>query len=1129
MKQFIFIFFLLPVCSFSQTLEILVSDLETTEPLPFANVYFKKSGVGASSNMNGYAFFNQSDLLENDSVVVSYIGYERQVWLYSKEKVKGLITIKLAPSSQTLSEVVVVYVKPPKPEKIIRKAIRNTSKNYSNKDVIYRSLYRETINENGDFIQLNEAIIKTHYTSYPQKKLDRKIWQDWFHDESYVFDLEGNSFSYPLLKDFNTKKDQQTVVASRHSDNLSKHGIEPTLRGDPLLLFAFDKIKYQYDFFNPAILNKYHFNHEDSEIINNETCYVLSFYPKSTGGKFRIDQSRKNKYPIYTGRIYISKESFALLKFQYKLAVERDFGFFAKRVPLDYQVEMNYKKQDSFYGIESIKLSKTKRVGRKDNGESILHEVNKELHVLGVETKKVNSFADSLLFKSTLFSSIRHYQNNYNPEYWDTLEPNNSLQLGQKLRKDLEIDKSLSEQFESYKQRQKKDLHKPNALKEYHVYDYHDSPVVDSLHWMASPAYANTLKKHLSEENKYAKNSLVEDKKYQKKLFNSLNTFYPKQTGSKRTIKPGSFFFEEDSLNNEIFYYQKDSLEKIEVLNLSLFQSKHQNIFVKELIPNDSKNLILVLFQKTGVLGDFATVLPFGEKTEIDAISNVYTVQWYSDSTLFYTKTNNIGSARELRFRDVSSKNDSVFYTENDPEFDVEVVKIGKGLFSTVQSKTENEIYLIKRDAIFPKMELIKKRKTGVVVDVKTKDGIYLLVNDENSGSSIEFCTVQNSSTPTLFANSNKRDYIIDILPLKSKVIAFVYENSFPKLKYIERGETKWHDLEINLGLGDYNLISAESLTNSIVFSFSSPSNPFTRYKYHFNSSELSVVAKISSVRPNYYKYVYSKRIWAKSHDGTKIPITIVKNRTSQKNGGVGLILKTYGAYGAITTPSFDAQDAILLNQGYTIAYAHVRGESILGQSWYKSGRELEKKNSISDYISCAEHLIKKKYTSPELLIGYGNSAGGLVVAQAMNLKPELFNTIILNHPYLDVINTMMNDTLPLTIDEYKEWGNPQNKEVYDYILDYSPYQNIKPRKYPNVLLIGSYQDYQTPIWQIAKYTAKLRENNLSDSEIIMLTDMSSGHIGNTTGKEWIKLFAETYSFAKLKIKKPVPNKPYKQ
>ena len=342
MKQILFIFLFFPLCSIGQEINISVHDFETNQPLPFANIYFKNSGIGASSNMEGLASFEQSELKDKDSIVVSYIGYDKQTQLYSKEDSKTTIEIKLRSSIQVLSEVVVKYVKPPKPERIIKTALKKTSENYCNQDVIYKSLYRETVSENGSFIQLNEAIVNTHYTGYPQKKLDRKIWEDWFYDESYAFELEGNRYFYPLLKDFNTKEDQQTVLASRHSDNLSNFGIEPTLIGDPLLLFAFDKIKYQYDFFNPALLNKYHFQHQRTETINGEACFVISFYPKSKDRNFSIDQSRKNKSPIYIGRIYISKETFALLRFQYKLAVERDFGFFAKRMPLDYQVEMNY-------------------------------------------------------------------------------------------------------------------------------------------------------------------------------------------------------------------------------------------------------------------------------------------------------------------------------------------------------------------------------------------------------------------------------------------------------------------------------------------------------------------------------------------------------------------------------------------------------------------------------------------------------------------------------------------------------------------------------------------------------------------------------------------------------------------
>ena len=1078
--------------------------------------------------MEGLAYFKQTDLLNQDSLVVSYIGYDNHIQLYSKENEKNSIEIKLKASTQVLSEVVVTYVKPPKPKKIIKKAIKNTSENYSKKAVIYNSLYRETIEENGTFIQLNEAFVNTYYTSYPQKKLDRKIWEDWFYDESYAFELEGNRFFQPLLKDFNTKEDKQIVVASRHSDNLSKHDIETTLIGDPLLLFAFDKIKYQYDFFNPRVLKKYQFQYQPSEIINGEVCYVISFYPKSTDRKFIIDQGRKNKSPIYIGRVYISKESSALLRFQYKLAVDRDFGFFANRMPLDYQVEMNYKKQDDFYHIESIKFSETKKVGVEKNGESILHKANKEIYVIEVQTENVEPFADSSLFKSTRFSSIRHFQGNYNPDYWNGIELKDSLQLSQNIIADLEVDQPLSDQFNKNKQKQKLDLPTPSAFKKHFIFKYHNTSVIDSLHWMALPDYEEKFKMHLTEENKYAKNELIEDKKYQKKLFEQLNTFYKKQTDSENEIKPNTYFFEEDSLGNYILYYQKDSMNNVEVFNLSLFENTHDDVYIKRLIPNESKDLILVVYQKTGVIGDYAYVFPFSNETAIDSVSNIYTIQWYSDSTLLYTKTNSIGSARELRYRDFSTVVDEVIYKENAPEFDVEVIKVDSQLFCTIQSKTENEVYLIKQDSSFPKLELIKKREQGIIVDVKTKDRIYLLVNNEDIGSSIEYCTFSNPSNATLFASAQKGDYILDILPFEDKVIALVYEKSVPKLKYIEHGKKKWHELNTKLGIGNYNLISAEDSTNSLLFSFSSPSHPFVKCKYDFNSSELNVVSENKSVKPIYYKYTSAKRIWAKSHDGCKIPITVVKNRASSKSN-IGLILKVYGAYGAITTPSFSAQDAILLEQGYSIAYAHVRGESILGQSWYKTGRELQKANSILDYLSCAEYLIKKEYTTSELLIGYGNSAGGLIVAQAVNLKPELFNTIILDHPYLDVTNTMMNDTLPLTIDEYKEWGNPEEKEVYDYIFKYSPYQNIKQQQYPNVLLIASYYDFQTPIWQVAKYSARLRENNLSDSGIIMSTDMSSGHIGNTTGKEWIKLFAETYSFTKQKNKEPVPNKTYKQ
>ncbi|MFT5777285.1 MAG: protease II [Crocinitomicaceae bacterium] len=1116
MRIILILLLIVPLGSFGQDLQILVTDSTTNAPLPFVNVYLKNSGIGASTDMEGSASFEQVNLLENDLIIVSYIGYNKLELAFSKNDVHSTLEIKLVPSDLLLPEVVINYVKPPKPEKIIRKAIKYTDKNYSNHDVIFNALYRETIDEDGTFIQLNEAITKTYYTGYPQKKLDPKIWQDWNYDESYAFELEGSHAFYPLLKDFNTREDQQTVVASRHSQNLSKHGIENTLIGDPLLLFAFDKIKYQYDFINPSILNKYVFKLEQTEDLNNESCYVISFHPKSSERKFRVDQSRKNKSAIYVGRMYITKESYALVKFQYKLAVERDFGFFNVRMPLDYQVEMDYKKQDGFYAIDHIKFTETKRVGKKDNGASILHTATKELYILDLETSDVTPFADSILFKSTTYSAIRHYKKNYNPDFWKTLKLPTHTEFSQKVRLDLELDKPLVEQFNSFKNEKKIALDEPIVFKEYHSFDYHNNSLVDSLHWMASPSYQHKFRTYLLAENRYAKNELVEDKKYQKKLFEQLNTFYPKEIDSLKVIKPGTYFVKEDDQENDIFYLQKDSIEKNKVLNVSAFKSRHPNVFIKHLIPNQSKNLILISYEEVGIIGSFISVLPFGDTNEIVSIPNMYTVQWCTDSAFIYSKTNKLGRADELRYHTIDNKIDSLIYAESDSTFDVEVIKEKEYLFCSIQSKTENEIYWITSTSGIPTLELVRARKDGVINSIRYSDGLYLLVNDENSGSSIECSTFEMPNHPTTRIKSSKDDYIVDFLPLEHGIIAQVYEHSIPKLKYLNTGDNKWKELELDLGIGQYDLVPSQEKINGFIFSFSSPSHPYTTFRYDFTTEKLLEVSKTTLKNKFWHKNISVKRIWAKSSDGVKIPITLVKNRAFSK-GQRGLILNVYGAYGGITTPSFDAKEAILLQQGYAIAYAHVRGESILGDNWYKEGRELKKKNSISDYLACAEYLIKKGFTPPTSLIGYGNSAGGIVVAQAVNEKPEIFHTIILDHAYLDVINTMMNETLPLTIDEYKEWGNPQNKEVFDYLMNYSPYQNIKRQKYPNVLFIASYQDYQTPVWQIAKYAAKLRENNLSDTDIILLTDMNSGHIGNTTGKEWIKLFARTYSFVHLK------------
>ena len=638
---------------------------------------------------------------------------------------------------------------------------------------------------------------------------------------------------------------------------------------------------------------------------------------------------------------------------------------------------------------------------------------------------------------------------------------------------------------------------------------------MDSLHWMALPENEAKLKRYLTAENKYARNELVEDKDYQKTFFDEVINFYPTTTRTDRKIKPGTFYGDYDSLNQRIYYYQIDSFRNEPVLNISSFLEKYPKAYLNKIVPNPSKNRIMVVYQKPGIIGDFVSVLGYGNDEEISNFPKVYSAAWFSDDIVLYAKTGTTARAGELWYHQIGSQTDKLLFTESDHSFDIALDRKETHLFCTIQSQTENEIYRVLAEDGLPVLELMRTRKMGTTNEIKVLDRYYVLVNTEKTGSRIQHSDFAQPNQLTDLIKADRGDYILDFILGKKRIVTLTYEQSVPKLKFVNTGEKQWREIPTNLGIGQYTFLEEQPDSNSLRFHFSSPSHAGTIYSYSFIDKKLNKISAVMPKNPIYLNNVQTERIWAKRSDGTKVPITIMRDRASGE-GYQGLILKTYGAYGAITTPGVSEEEAFLLRRGYFIVYAHVRGEGILGPDWFRAGRATNKKNAIADYLACAKHLIRKKLTTSKTLIGYGNSAGALVVAAAINERPDLFKSVILDHPYLDVVNTMMNDTLPLTVDHYRESGNPQDKEVYDYILSYSPYQNIKKQKYPNVLLIAGYLDYQTPIWQVAKYAAKLRANDLSGAKILFMTDMNSGHIGSTSGNDWIKTISDTGSFMRM-------------
>jgi len=243
-----------------------------------------------------------------------------------------------------------------------------------------------------------------------------------------------------------------------------------------------------------------------------------------------------------------------------------------------------------------------------------------------------------------------------------------------------------------------------------------------------------------------------------------------------------------------------------------------------------------------------------------------------------------------------------------------------------------------------------------------------------------------------------------------------------------------------------------------------------------------------------------TERLYARAADGTEIPISIVYLKGTKRDGKNPLLLYGYGAYGFSIDPAFASPRLSLIDRGFVYAIAHVRGGQEFGRSWYEEGKLLNKKNTFTDFIACAEHLIREQFTSPQKLFAMGRSAGGLLMGAVTNMLPGLFNGIVAEVPFVDVVTTMLDPSIPLTTGEYEEWGDPNQKEYYDYMLSYSPYDNVEKKAYPNLLITGGLHDSQVQYWEPAKWAAKLRELKTDQNRLLLKTNMEAGH-GGASGR----------------------------
>ena len=463
---------------------------------------------------------------------------------------------------------------------------------------------------------------------------------------------------------------------------------------------------------------------------------------------------------------------------------------------------------------------------------------------------------------------------------------------------------------------------------------------------------------------------------------------------------------------------------------------------------------------------------------------------------------------------------DRIIYHEGDETFSVQLGR----------SKSKKYIIIVSTHTLATEVRLVEAagpEKGAVIFEPRGEDHLYSVdhLNDRfyirtNSGGAINFRLMSCPENRTAMTHWK------DIIPHRPDILLGNFEIFDNYLVVNERikGLTNLRIIDLENNSGHYLDFGEETYTAGISinpnagtsllrYSYSSLTTPNSVYDYDM-SSRTRTLLKEDEVLGGFDRNNYeSRRLWATAGDGTKVPVSLVYRRGFICDGNAPMLLYAYGSYGISSDPSFRSNIISLLDRGFVYAIAHIRGGSEMGRQWYEDGKLLKKKNTFTDFADCARYLINENYTSARHLYAMGGSAGGLLMGAVANMEPELFNGIIAQVPFVDIVSTMIDASIPLTTFEWDEWGDPRKQEYYDYMLSYSPYDQVKEQAYPNILVTTGYWDSQVQYWEPAKWVARLREMKTDDNILIMDVNMAAGHGGASGRFERLKTTALEYAF----------------
>jgi oligopeptidase B len=653
----------------------------------------------------------------------------------------------------------------------------------------------------------------------------------------------------------------------------------------------------------------------------------------------------------------------------------------------------------------------------------------------------------------------------------------------------------------------------------------HGDTLVDDYFWLREKSNPAVLE-HLKAEDAYALAMMKPTEGLQAKLYKEMLS-HIKQTDQNVPYRLGGYFYytrTEEGKQYPIFCRKKGGLDAKEevVLDQNELAKGQKFMSVGAFAPSDDGNLLAYSTDNTGYrqytlqIKNLQTGELFPEKIE-----RVDSLAWATDNkTIFYVTEDAVSKRSDKFFRHVlgSDKND-LLYEEKDELFDIGTQRSRDKavIFLGAFSKTSTEFRYIPADSPDAEWKIILPRQADHEYDVDHRgDLFYIRTNKGAKNFRVVTAPVSDPSEKKWKEFVAHRPAIkIEGLDLfADHAVMSEWENGLQQIEIIDFKANKKHRLEFPepvyaAGLGR----NPEFNTGVLRYNYQSLVTPSSVFDYDMNTRQ-ATLKKQNEVPGGFDKANYaSERVFATAADGTKIPMSMVYRKGMKRDGKAPLLLYAYGSYGLSTPPSFSSNRLALLDRGVIYVIAHIRGGGELGEEWREQGRMMKKMNTFTDFIACADHLVMNKYTSSDRLVIQGGSAGGLLMGAVTNMRPDLFKAVVAQVPFVDVINTMLDASLPLTTSEFIEWGNPAEKPAYDYMKKYSPYDNIARKNYPTMLVKVSYNDSQVPYWEGTKFVAKLRTMKTDNNPLLLKVNFGAGHGGSSGRYDALKEIAFDYSF----------------